>query len=71
MDVVAEPLLTPLLQKANSSGCITIPGYRMRLHQAAAQFELYTGQKPPLEVMETVLLEAMGLKVETISSAES
>jgi shikimate dehydrogenase len=63
MDVVAEPLETPLLQKANSSGCITIPGYRMRLHQAAAQFELYTGQKPPLEVMERVLLEAMGLKV--------
>jgi shikimate dehydrogenase len=44
MDVVAEPLSTPLLQKANSSGCMTIPGYRMRLHQAAAQFELYTGQ---------------------------
>jgi shikimate dehydrogenase len=62
MDVVAEPLETPLLQKANSSGCITIPGYRMRLHQAAAQFELYTGHTPPLEIMETVLLEAMGLK---------
>lgn len=62
MDVVAEPLETPLLQKANSSGCVSIAGYRMRLHQAAAQFELYTGQKPPLEVMETVLLEAMGLR---------
>jgi hypothetical protein len=24
---------------------------------------LYTGYKPPLEVMENVLLEAMGLKV--------
>jgi shikimate dehydrogenase len=71
MDVVAEPLETPLLQKANSSGCVTIAGYRMRLHQAAAQFELYTGQKPPLEVMETVLLEAMGLTLETISSAKS
>jgi shikimate dehydrogenase len=62
MDVVAEPLPTPLQQKASSSGCITIPGYRMRLHQAAAQFELYTGHKPPLEIMETVLLEAMGLR---------
>jgi shikimate dehydrogenase len=71
MDVVAEPLETPLLQKANSSGCVTIAGYRMRLHQAAAQFELYTGQKPPLEVMERVLLEAMGLTLETISSAKS
>jgi shikimate dehydrogenase len=63
MDVVAEPLPTPLQEKASARGCITIAGYRMRLHQAAAQFELYTGQKPPLEIMETVLLEAMGLKV--------
>jgi shikimate dehydrogenase len=62
MDVVAEPLSTPLLEKANSSGCMTIPGYRMRLHQAAAQFELYTSHKPPLEVMEIMLLEAMGLR---------
>lgn len=71
MDVVAEPLETPLLVLARAKSCSVIPGYRMRLHQAAAQFELYTGQKPPLEVMETVLLEAMGLKVETISSTES
>jgi shikimate dehydrogenase len=62
MDVVAEPLETPLLQHARVKSCTIIPGYRMRLHQAAAQFELYTGQKPPLEIMETVLLEAMGLK---------
>ncbi len=70
MDVVAEPLETPLLTLARAKSCTVIPGYRMRLHQAAAQFELYTGQKPPLEFMETVLLEAMGLKVETISSAK-
>jgi shikimate dehydrogenase len=47
---------------AQAAGCLTIPGYRMRLHQAAAQFEMYTGKVPPLEVMERVLLEAMGLK---------
>jgi shikimate dehydrogenase len=62
MDVVAEPLETALLVLARAKSCSVIPGYRMRLHQAAAQFELYTGQKPPLEIMETVLLEAMGLK---------
>ena len=65
MDVVAEPLETPLLQLAASKKCVNVPGYRMRLHQAAAQFELYTGQIPPLYVMETVLLEAMGLKIAT------
>ncbi len=63
MDVVAEPLETPLLLLARAKSCTAIAGYRMRLHQAAAQFELYTGQKPPLEVMESALLEAMGLKV--------
>jgi shikimate dehydrogenase len=62
MDVVAEPLPSPLQVLAEAAGCITIPGYRMRLHQAAAQFEMYTGQVPPLEVMERVLLETMGLK---------
>ncbi len=61
MDVVAEPLPTPLQVAAQSAGCTVIPGYRMRLHQAAAQFEMYTGRAPPLEVMEGVLLEAMGL----------
>lgn len=61
MDVVAEPLPTPLQQKARSAACTVILGYRMRLHQAAAQFEMYTGHAPPLEVMEMVLLEAMGL----------
>jgi shikimate dehydrogenase len=71
MDVVAEPLETPLLVLARAKSCTVIPGYRMRLHQAAAQFELYTGQQPPLEVMERVLLEAMGLKSETISSVVS
>ena len=61
MDVVAEPLPTPLQVAAQSAGCVVIPGYRMRLHQAAAQFELYTGRAPPLEVMGDALLEAMGL----------
>jgi shikimate dehydrogenase len=64
MDVVAEPLETPLLQLAKSKACTCIPGYRMRLHQAAAQFEMYTGQIPPLYLMESALLEAMGLKLE-------
>ena len=59
MDIVAEPIPSPLQERALAAGCVTIPGYRMRLHQAAAQFEMYTGQEAPLEVMERVLLEAM------------
>ncbi|MCH2374575.1 MAG: shikimate dehydrogenase [Planctomycetes bacterium] len=61
-DVVCEPLPTPLQERATEAGCTTAPGYRMRLHQAAAQFELYTGVTPPLDAMGTLLLEAMGLE---------
>ena len=62
MDVVAEPIETPLLREASQVGCHTIPGYHMRLHQAAAQFELYTGREPPLDVMKSELLQAMDLR---------
>jgi shikimate dehydrogenase len=59
MDIVAEPLPSPLQTLAESAGCLTIPGDRMRLHQAAAQFEMYTGRVPPLELMGAALLRAM------------
>lgn len=59
MDVVPEPLDTPLILRAAARGCQVIRGYQMRLHQAAAQIELYTGRTPPLDLMETTLLAAM------------
>lgn len=57
-DIVAEPLETTLLAQARARGARCVPGYRMRLLQAAEQFRLYTGLEPPLEVMEAALLEA-------------
>ena len=58
MDIIPEPLETRLLAAARAAGAICVPGWRMRLLQAAAQFRLYTGQAPPLEAMEAALLEA-------------
>ncbi len=58
-DAVPMPVETRLLREAKSLGCDTIPGVRMQLHQAACQFELYTGTTPDLAVMERALLEAM------------
>jgi len=58
-DAVPMPVETRLLREAKSIGCTTVPGVRMQLHQAACQFELYTGIAPALEVMEGALLEAM------------
>ncbi len=58
-DAVPMPVETRLLREAKSRGCATIPGVRMQLHQAARQFELYTGLAPDLAVMERALLEVM------------
>lgn len=64
MDIVAEPYETRLLELASAKGCITIPGTRMRLLQAAAQFEHYTGVRPPLEAMEEAMISATTGQVE-------
>ncbi len=51
MDIVYRPLTTRLLREAAARGCQVIDGLRMLIHQGAAQFELWTGQPAPVEVM--------------------
>jgi shikimate dehydrogenase len=58
-DAVPMPIQTRLLREAAAAGCRTIPGVRMQVHQAACQFQLYTGRAPDLAVMERALGEAM------------
>ena len=55
MDIVYNPRETRLLKDAKVAGCRTIPGLEMFLHQAAAQFELWTNRPAPTEVMRAVL----------------
>ncbi len=55
MDIVYAPLKTRLLDEAEKAGCVTINGLRMLLLQAVAQFELWTGEKAPVDVMEKIL----------------
>jgi shikimate dehydrogenase len=55
MDIVYNPLETRLLKDAKHAGCKTIPGLEMFLNQAVAQFELWTNQPAPVDVMRTVL----------------
>ncbi len=59
MDIVYAPLSTRLLQEAEKAGCDTIDGLAMLLYQGAAQFEAWTGRKPPLEVMKTALIAGL------------
>jgi shikimate dehydrogenase len=55
MDIVYNPRDTRLLRDAKAAGCRVIPGLEMFLHQAAAQFELWTNQAAPTDVMRAVL----------------
>jgi len=59
-DIVYNPKETRLLQEARESGGNIVYGYKMLLHQAAAQFQLFTGHPAPLKVIESTLIKALG-----------
>jgi shikimate dehydrogenase len=48
-DLVYNPSQTNLLRLASSKGAVTIDGLKMLVHQAAKSFELWTGEKMPIE----------------------
>jgi shikimate dehydrogenase len=56
MDIVYAPLETRLLREAKSAGCEVINGLSMLLYQGVAQFEAWTGQDAPVEVMRAALI---------------
>ena len=58
MDIVYAPLQTKLLQDAEEAGCLCVNGLEMLLYQGVAQFELWTGLTPPIDVMRDVLFSA-------------
>ncbi len=55
MDIVYNPRETLLLKDAKRLGCKTIPGLEMFLNQAVTQFDLWTNQSAPVDVMRAVL----------------
>ena len=59
-DSVYNPVDTPLLKLAQSKGCGTISGVEMFLHQAARQFEIWTGKPAPMDAIRQVLLRQLG-----------
>jgi len=58
-DVVYTPLATRLLQDAAARGCRVISGVEMFINQAALQFERFTGESAPVEVMRQVVMERL------------
>jgi shikimate dehydrogenase len=51
VDIVYQPLTTPLLDEARRRGAIAVDGLGMLVHQAAVAFELWTGVKAPVDAM--------------------
>ena len=58
-DMVYNPLETRLLKMARGAGKGTISGLEMFLEQAAAQFELWTGETAPRGPMRNSVLERL------------
>ena len=50
-DMVYDPVDTPFLRMARAKGLTVIPGVEMFVHQAARQFEIWTGKPAPADDM--------------------
>lgn len=59
VDIVYHPLRTVLLQQAERSGCRTIDGSRMLIHQAVRQQFLWTGRRPDVTSMTRAARRAL------------
>lgn len=68
MDIIYNPLKTRLLEIAEERGCVTVDGVAMFVHQGAAQFELWTGRRAPVEMMKKVVLKKMESKPGRLNS---
>jgi 3-dehydroquinate dehydratase/shikimate dehydrogenase len=59
-DSVYNPIETRLLKMAQAKGLGSISGTEMFVHQAARQFEIWTGKPAPIDGMRQVLLRQLG-----------
>ena len=58
-DMIYDPAETRLLKLAKERGAQVIPGIEMFVHQAARQFEIWTGKPAPWDEMLRVVLLAL------------
>ena len=57
MDAVYTPLNTRLISTAREKGCHVVDGLSMFVSQGAAQFKLWTGKEPDLDILRRTVLE--------------
>lgn len=58
-DLVYNPVETKLMRQAREAGALAMGGLEMLVYQGAAAWELWTGQKAPVEVMVTAAKAAL------------
>lgn len=61
-DLIYNPPVSRLLREAQKRGCATMNGVKMLVYQGAESFRLWTGQYPPVDVMEQVVRKALGME---------
>ncbi len=61
-DMVYNPLETLLIRRAREQNKTVINGLEMFIEQAAKQFEIWTGEQPPIPAMKKAALEALHIK---------
>jgi len=58
-EMIYDPPETKLMKLARASGAEVIPGYEMFVHQAARQFEIWTGKPAPWDEMLRVVTKVL------------
>ena len=59
VDLLYDPPVTPLQERAKAAGATAFGGLGLLLHQAALSFELWTGTPGPLDVMSAAALAVL------------
>ena len=59
-DTVYNPESTLLVKEARNQNCRVVTGVEMFVRQAAFQYQLFSGEKPPMDVMRDELKRAIG-----------
>ncbi|MFQ5877623.1 MAG: shikimate dehydrogenase [Acidobacteriota bacterium] len=70
-DIVYNPPETRLLRMARSRGAEVLGGADMFVAQGAAQYRMFTGREPPVEVMRRAALEALGVPAEAAAAGRA
>jgi shikimate dehydrogenase len=60
VDLVYQPVRTGLLRAADAVGARSLNGVGMLLYQAAVAFELWTGERAPIDAMRGAVEPELG-----------